>query len=246
MQFLGNSDKYYFFFANFGSQIFGIFTKKQLNMFTTALAVISFVVGGIATFGIYSAYRKFTGQEGTIIKNESHILLEKVEKVFKIVLAEGHFSEIYDHSSQKDILFGLTSTNKKALIVAKAKVLVGFDFAKVRINWVEGQRRMVVEEMPEPEILSVDSDYKFYDIDQGFFNKFKNEDYTQLLADAKTTMQHKAIASELPKIAKKQAVVMLNQMAGVMGWEIDYRQLPPSEEIKLITEKIDFKPIEKS
>ncbi len=210
-------------------------------MFTTALAIISFAVGGIATFGIYTAYRKFTGQESAIIKNESTILLEKVEKVFKIVLAEGHFSEIYDHTSQKDILFGLTTTNKKALIVAKAKVLVGFDFSKVRINWIEGQRKMLVEEFPEPEILSVDSDYKFYDIDQGFFNKFKNEEYTQLLADAKQTMQHKAIASELPKIAKKQAVVMLNQMASSMGWDIDFKQLPASEEVKLLSENIDFK-----
>jgi hypothetical protein len=209
-------------------------------MFTSFLVIMSFIVGALATFGIYSAYRKFSGQEQSIIKNESTILLEKVEKVFKIVLAEGHFSEIYDHTSQKEILFGLTSTNKKALIVAKAKVLVGYDFSKVKINWIVGQRKMIVEEFPEPEILSVDSDYKFYDIDQGFFNKFKNDEYTQLLADAKQTMQHKAIASELPKIAKKQAVVMLNQMAGSMGWDLDFRQLPPAEEVKLISEKIAF------
>lgn len=212
-------------------------------MITTTLIILSFLVGAVAAFGIFTLYKKYTGQERLLIRNESTILLEKVEKVFKIVLAEGHFSEIYDHTSEKEILFGLTSTNKKALIVAKAKVLVGYDFAKVKINWIEGQRKMMVEEFPEPEILSIDSDYKFYDIDQGFFNKFKNEDYNQLLADAKQTMQHKAIASELPRIAKKQAVVMLNQMANSMGWDLDFRQIPPSEEIKLISEKIDFKEI---
>ncbi len=212
-------------------------------MITSFLIVMAFIGGGIAAYGAFALYQKFTGKDQQIIRNESTILLEKVEKVFKIVLAEGHFSEIYDHTSEKEILFGLTTTNKKALIVAKAKVLVGYDFSKVKINWIEGKRRMVVEEFPEPEILSVDSDYKFYDIDQGLFNKFKNEDYTQLLSDAKQTMQHKAIASELPRIAKKQAVVMLNQMASTMGWELDFKQLPPSEEIKLINEKIEFKEI---
>lgn len=203
------------------------------------LNIIFCFIGIAAGFGIFSVYNKFTTKQGSLIKNESTILLERIEKVFKVVLAEGHFSEIYDHSSEKEVLFGLTTMNKKALIVAKAKVLVGFDFAKVKIRWQEGSRTMIIEEFPEPEILSTDSDYKFYDIDQGLFNKFKNEEYTALLADAKQTMQTKAIASELPKIAKKQAVVMLSQMASSMGWDIDF-QLPAKEEQRLLTEKIGF------
>jgi hypothetical protein len=194
--------------------------------------IIFCIIGIAAGFGIFSIYNRFTKKEGTLIKNESVILLERVEKVFKVVLAEGHFSEIYDHSSKSDVLFGLTTVNKKALIVAKAKVLVGFDFAKVKIRWEEGTRRMIIESFPEPEILSTDSDYKFYDIDHGIFNKFKNEEYTALLADAKQTMQNQAIASELPKIAKKQAVVMLSQMASSMGWDIDFRL--PTAEVKLL------------
>ena len=196
------------------------------------LNILFCLIGIAAGFGIFSVYNKFTNKEGTLIKNESVVLLEKVEKVFKVVLAEGHFSEIYDHSSQSEVLFGLTTVSKKALIVAKAKVLVGFDFAKVKIRWEEGSRRMIIEEFPEPEILSTDSDYKFYDIDHGMFNKFKNEEYTALLADAKQTMQNQAIASELPKIAKKQAVVMLSQMASSMGWNIDFRL--PAHEVKLL------------
>ena len=196
--------------------------------------IIFCLIGIAAGFGIFSVYNKFINKEGTLIRNESVVLLEKVEKVFKVVLAEGHFSEIYDHSSQSEVLFGLTTVSKKALIVAKAKVLVGFDFAKVKIRWEEGSRRMIIEEFPEPEILSTDSDYKFYDIDHGMFNKFKNEEYTALLADAKQTMQNQAIASELPKIAKKQAVVMLSQMASSMGWNIDFRL--PASEVKLLEE----------
>jgi hypothetical protein len=201
--------------------------------------IIFCLIGAAAGFGVYAIYARMRGGEAQMIRNESTILLEKVEKVFKIVLAEGHFSEIYDHTSQKEYLFGLANSNKKALIVAKAKVLVGFDFAKVKMNWESGQRKMVIETLPEPEILSVDTDYKFYDIDQGLFNRFKNEDYTQLLSDAKQTMHTKAIASELPKIANKQLLVMLNQMALSMGWQMEY-PLPAAEQQKLLNEPVSF------
>jgi Protein of unknown function (DUF4230) len=192
------------------------------------------LIGAAAGFGLYALYARWRGSETQLIKNESSVLLEKIEKVFKVVLAEGHFSEIYDHMSEKEVLFGLTKTNKKALIVAKAKVLVGFDFAKMQIRWHEGKRQMVVENWPEPEILAADTDYKFYDIEQGLFNRFSNEEYTQLLSDAKQTMHTKASASELPKIATRQLTVMMNQLAASMGWSIEY-QLPPADQ-KLLAE----------
>jgi len=207
----------------------------MLSIFNIIFCFIGIAVG----FGIFSVYSSFTYKQGNLIKNESAVLLERIEKVFKVVLAEGHFSEIYDHSSEKEVLFGLATMNKKALIVANAKVLVGFDFAKLKIRWQEGTRTLIIEAFPEPEILSTDSDYKFYDIDQGIFNKFKNEEYTALLAMAKQTMQTKAIASELPKIAKKQAVVMVRQMASSMGWNLDF-QLPAKEEQRLLSEQFGF------
>jgi hypothetical protein len=39
--------------------------------------------------------------------------------------------------------------------------------------------------------------------------------------------------------------VMLNQMASTMGWDLDFKQISPSEEIKLIEEKIEFKEAKK-
>ena len=63
------------------------------------LNILFCLIGITAGFGIFSVYNKLTHKQGTLIKNESTVLLERIEKVFKIVLAEGHFSEIYDNSS---------------------------------------------------------------------------------------------------------------------------------------------------
>lgn len=85
-------------------------------------------------------------------------------------------------------------------------VLVGFDFTKVKIRWQESTRMMIIKEFPEPEILSTDSDYKFYDIDQGFFNMFKNEEYTALLADVKQTMQTKSYCQWITQNCKETSI----------------------------------------
>uniref|UniRef100_UPI0035935F3E DUF4230 domain-containing protein n=1 Tax=Persicitalea sp. TaxID=3100273 RepID=UPI0035935F3E len=109
---------------------------------------------------------------------------------------------------------------KKALIIAKAKVLVGFDFSKVRWR-VEGEsRQLVVEYFPAPEILSMDTEYKFYDIESGWINRFKTDDLTNILSEAKDVMNEKAMESDLPRIANNQIQLMMYQLAASMNWKV--------------------------
>lgn len=194
--------------------------------------LIGTLLGGGATYAIVHLTGRFRRDPKREIRTEATVLLERVEKVFKVVLAEGHFSEIYDYAENKNLLFGWVTDQKKALIVVKAKVLVGFDFAKVRLRWEEGARRIVIEEIPAPEILSIDSDYNVYDIEQGVFNRFNTQEYTKMLVDAKQTLHNKAVASELPVIASKQLGVLLDQLALSMGWEVTYL-LPPAAKKEL-------------
>lgn len=154
--------------------------------------------------------------------HEATVLLERIEKVFKVVMAEGYFTEIYNYEHNKDV-WSLFNDRKKALIVAKAKVLVGYDFGKIRSHIDQESRKLVIDYFPEPEVLSMDTDYKFYDIEQGFINRFQSEDYTNILSEAKKTMNEKALDSDLPRIAANQLQVMIIQLAAAMDWKIDYQ-----------------------
>ncbi|MPR32795.1 DUF4230 domain-containing protein [Salmonirosea aquatica] len=150
---------------------------------------------------------------------EASVLLDRIEKVFKVVMAEGYFTEIYNYQHDKDI-WHLFKDKKKALIIAKAKVLVGFDFSKVRLR-VEGEnRQLVVEYFPAPEILSMDTEYKFYDIESGWLNRFQTDDLTHILAEAKEVMNEKAMESDLPRIANNQIQLMMYQLAATMNWKL--------------------------
>lgn len=196
-------------------------------------------VGGIAAWQVFNwVYGKKIRDNREQLRRESTLLLERIEKVFKVVVAEGYFTEIYDHSSRKDF-WGLFKINKKALVVSRAKVSVGFDFGKMKVRRDETTRKLIVEEFPVAEVISIDTDYKFYDIDQGWLNKFSHEDYTNILNEAKKLMQEKALESDLPKVANRQVGLMMNQLAAAVNWEIDYKQLETNNK-KELSEFSDF------
>lgn len=199
--------------------------------------IFAMLIGGLVSWQAFSAYyAKKVKPHATDASVESQILLERIEKVFKVILAEGYFTEIYDHNTKKDF-FGIFKTNSKALVVAKAKVSVGFYFSKMRFRRDLNSRVLVVEHFAEAEILSIDTDYKFYDINQGLLNKFDNEDYTEILAEAKKLMQEKAEQSELPLIAQKQVELMMQQLCASVGWQLDQeRVLEPLKTVQLTTE----------
>jgi hypothetical protein len=202
------------------------------------LFILAMLIGGAAAWQLFNWYhnKRFKGPQQDV-SVESHVLLERIEKVFKVVLAEGYFTEIYDHNTKKDFL-GIFKTNSKALVVAKAKVSVGYDFAKMRFRRDHNNRTLVIEHFAEPEIISIDTDYKFYDINQGILNKFDNEDYTEILAEAKKLMQEKAQESELPQIAHKQIQLMMQQLCASAGWQLEQEKvLEPLKTIQVITDQ---------
>lgn len=197
------------------------------------LFILALAIGGIATWQIFSwRHGVNKRRKHELLQTESTVLLERIEKVFKVVLAEGYFSEIYDHNSRRSF-WGVFEANKKALIIAKAKVAVGYDFSKLEWRRDEKSKKIYIEQFPEPEILSVDPEYKFYDINQGFLHKFNNEDYTKILNEARDLMKNKAMESDLPQIAERQINLMMQQLAASMNWELQIKERAlPQKSIK--------------
>ena len=210
---------------------------------TVFVFLIAVVVGGIAAWQIFTwVYGNKLRDNSDRIRQESTVLLERIEKVCKVVVAEGYFSEIYDHNSHQEFLL-FWNTHKKALIVTRAKVSVGFDFAKMKTRRDPTSRKLIIEHMPPAEVLSIDTDYKFYDINQGWLSKFKHEEYTEMLFEAKRIMNEKALSSDLPAIANRQVNVMINQLAATMNWELEVPMLltPVVKQMQLpFAESADF------
>lgn len=201
--------------------------------------LLTLAIGAGGGVGLYRLLRKDTA--ASLPVRDVSVLLERIEKVFKVVMSEGYFTEIYNYQHDKNF-WQLFNDKKKALVISKAKVLVGYDFGKLRFRVDESERKLVIEYFPEPEILSIDTDYKFYDIEQGWLNRFQSEDYTNILTEAKQAMQEKALQSDLPRIAANQLQFMMIQLASGLSWKMDM-QLSEANK-KMLDSLTDYKELD--
>jgi hypothetical protein len=157
------------------------------------------------------------------IQKEEHqkVLLEKVKTVAKLVTVEGYFSEVYDY---KDYLhFDIFPLRKKALVRVKAKVSIGYDLEKLKIEAIADQHLIRISQIPEPEIISLEHDLDYYDLTEGVFNNFTEGDYNRLNKNAKNFIRNVALESDLAQIARDKKNGLLEIMEFMVensGWQL--------------------------
>lgn len=190
------------------------------------LGLILGLAGGIA--GTMFFYKS---QSEKHLKSQSVLLLEKIKQVCKLITVEGEFSEIFTHRDEKNLFFKLFQTEKKALLIVKAKVMIGFDLTKINIEINTGKKQVTLTQFPEPEILSIDNDLEYYDIQKGIINKFSETDLTNMNKRSKDFIREKVENSHLVLIAKNQAndsVSLIRQLIESVGWELVSEKLAVS------------------
>ena len=190
-------------------------TKKILIGIAIAVA---FVLGILLT-------RNYYKQTEVQAQEQSQVLLEKIEKVTKLIAVEGHFTEVYDYKDYWG--YDFSPFRKKALIRVKAKVSVGYDLGNLKINADNVSKTITISALPDPKILSIDHELDYYDITEGTFNSFTAQDLTRLNQKAKAYIREKAEESDLLISAVKegnQALDMIKFMVEGMGWTLQYER----------------------
>lgn len=177
----------------------------------------------------YFILQKFSSvQKKHLIENQSVILLDKIKKVTKLITVEGDFAEIYHHEDKQNKFLGLISSKKKAIILINAKTHIGFDFRKVKMISDTKKKTIVLSQFPEPEVLSIEPNIRFYDIQDGFLNKFSSEDLTIVNQAAKEHILQKIPESNLMQAANNEAleaIALLESLVATIGWKLDYSAL---------------------
>lgn len=177
------------------------------SLMTLLMLLLGLMLGGIIAF---LAFRK-SGSSDPVVTESSHTIAESMRKVFKIVSAEGHFNEIYNYEETTKLLKFIPS-RKKALVIVQAKVLIGYDFEKLKWELDAENRRVRLLEFPAPEILSTETDYKYYNIEEQFFNLFSKDDLAKIQQNGKQQVIEAARKSNLPNIAGEQMRTLLTEL----------------------------------
>lgn len=199
---------------------------------------LGLILGAIIMYWLYGFFGKKKSKELTV--HQSHVLLEKIKSVCKLVSVEGDFSEIYKYENTKDRFMSLISSKKKALIVINAKAQIGYDLKKVVLKADNEKKRIILSNFPQPEVLSIQPELEFYDIKNGMFNSFSPDDLTALNQEAKQHIEDKIPESGLMDTAKSEAlgaIMLMESLVDTIGWELDYSALKIENEQSILTEK---------
>lgn len=195
-------------------------------------AFLGIVLGAILMYWLYGLFNKKKRKE--LVQHQSTIILDRIKRVCKLVSVEGDFAEIYNYENTKEGFLKMTS-KKKALVLINAKAQVGYDLKKVKLSADNSRKTIVLNKFPEPEVLSVESNIKFYDIKNGLFNSFDSEDLTELNQQAKSHIRGKIPESGLLDTAKKEAleaVLIIEKIVETIGWKLDYSAIELSNREK--------------
>ncbi|SFI57280.1 Protein of unknown function [Kaistella treverensis] len=188
--------------------LFQMTQSSSINsVMTLLMLVLGLVLGGVIAF----LASKKMASSAPVITESSHTIAESMRKVFKVVSAEGHFNEIYNYEESKKI-FNFIPSKKKALVIIEAKILVGYDFEKFQWEVDEVNRKVKLLNFPAPQILSTETDYKYYNIEEQFFNLFSKDDLAKIQQNGKKQVIEAAKKSHLPEVAAEQMRTLLTEI----------------------------------
>lgn len=193
-------------------------------------AILGIIIGLLLSWGFVTYFQSVKDKQ--MVNSQSTILLDKIKTVCKFITVEGDFAEIYHYQDVKQRLLKLISSRKKALVVINAKAHVGFDLSKVILRADNKNKRIILEQFPQAEVLSIETNLNYYDKTDGLFNKFDATDLNGLHEEAKLHIQDKIPESGLIQAAQKEAletVLLIETIVETIGWKLDYSDLKIEE-----------------
>jgi hypothetical protein len=178
-------------------------------------------------------------QENISLKESSALIQEQIKNVGKLVVTEGHFSEVFTYKNSKDVFGDLISAKKKALVVVNAEVTIAYDLSKITFNIDAVNKTLSITNIPEAEV-KVHPDLEYYDVQADYLNPFDAKDYNNINNTVKQALLQKIDKSDLKANAKNRLISELSKfyiLTNSMGWTLKYNETPllNSEAIQAIT-----------
>lgn len=184
--------------------------------------IILILLGLVLFFG-YNYF--FSKGDTSIFEYDTALIQQQIKNVGKLVVTEGHFSEVITYKDQKKYLGDLLSFEKKAIVVINADVTVGFDLSKVKFEVDSIRKVLKITNLPKEEI-KISPNYKYYSIDESTFNEFEGQDYNKVNKIARENLNKKIQSSTLKTDAKNRLLSELNSLFIVtknLGWTMKYK-----------------------
>jgi lipopolysaccharide export LptBFGC system permease protein LptF len=189
-------------------------------MLKRAFVFIGLVVAVVLSF----KYCEFKKGDDAAIEYNTNLIQQQIVNVGKLVVTEGHFSEVVTYKNKEEYLMGMLSFDKKALIVVNADVTVAYDLHKMKYDIDEKNKTITIVYIPKEEI-KISPDIQFYDVEQSKLNPFTGDDYNKINKSVKANLAKKIEKSTLKTNAQNRLVSELSKfliLTNSLGWTLKY------------------------
>lgn len=181
------------------------------------------IVIAMAMILIYQSWNKGYVQQ-SILKENSMLIRQQIENVSKLIVTEGHFSEVYSYKDSQQLFGPYFTADKKALVVVNAEVRVAYDLNEINFEIDEATKTLRILHIPEPEI-KINPDFEYYDVTADYFNPFSAEDYNKIKENVQASLLKKVKGSSLLKNAESRLISELSKfyiLTNSLGWALEY------------------------
>jgi uncharacterized membrane protein YfhO len=184
------------------------------------------IVGAVLIVAIILAFKfcEFKKADDSSLDYNTNLIQQQIVNVGKLVVTEGHFSEVVTYKNQQKYMMDMLSFEKKALIIVNADVTVSYDLHQMKYDIDEKNKTITILSIPKEEI-KISPEIKFYDVEQSQMNPFTGEDYNKINKSVKANLAKKIEKSSLKSNAQNRLISELSKiliLTNTMGWKLQY------------------------
>ncbi|AYN02835.1 DUF4230 domain-containing protein [Flavobacterium sp. 140616W15] len=184
------------------------------------------LIGIVIIVGIVLAFKycEFKKDDSTSLDYNTNLIQQQIVNVGKLIVTEGHFSEVVTYKNSNKYLLDMISFEKKALIVVNANVTVAYDLHKMKYEIDEKNKVIKIVSIPKEEI-TINPDIQYYNVEQSQLNAFTGDDYNKINKSVKANLAKKIEKSSLKTNAQNRLISELSKiliLTNSMGWKLQY------------------------
>ncbi|WP_109302691.1 DUF4230 domain-containing protein [Aquimarina sp. AU474] len=191
------------------------------------------LMAALLVFGI-KYFIDQSNQRKTEIQS-SDLILTQMQNVGKLVVTEGHFSEVITYKDAKKYYWDALIARKSAIVVVNAKVQVSYDLSKIDYIINKDNKTVVITKIPEAEI-NINPDIKYHSFVSNIFNSFVPKDLNRIQKRVTSELETKVKKSTLVSNSENRLISELQKiyiLTNSLGWKLKYNHTEISDQKNL-------------
>jgi hypothetical protein len=187
--------------------------------------IIGFIFGAFLFVAAWFVLNKKESKEE--LRESSALIQQQIEQVGKLIVTEGYFSQVFTFKNSQNLFLNILRSDKKALVVANAKVTVEYDLRQLEIALDLENKTVVLKRIPEP-VINIYPDIEYYDVTQDYFNKFGASDYNKIKNTVNSRIREKVNQSNLMDNSRERLMAELANifvLTKSLGWTLKYEEM---------------------